>query len=156
MSSTLQRELQRYPRTGRFLLGRLRSALTEGEKQLMPRRGNDWEHWLHVSKYPPSLSYFALELGILCLALGAMRAIELRVRAKRNGVLLVFGETAMFFYLAHRLVLEVPATYFGLRGFGDIYTTYIVAAVLLVALYPACLWYRDFKAAHRNSILKYF
>ncbi len=35
MSSTLQRELQRYPRTGRFLLGRLRSALTEGEKQLM-------------------------------------------------------------------------------------------------------------------------
>jgi hypothetical protein len=25
-----------------------------------------------------------------------------------------------------------------------------------VLLYPACLWYRSFKAAHRDSILKYF
>ena len=33
MDSTLQRELQRYPRTGRFLMGRLRSALTGDEKQ---------------------------------------------------------------------------------------------------------------------------
>lgn len=35
MSTTVQRELQRYPRTGRFLLGRLRSALTSGERQLV-------------------------------------------------------------------------------------------------------------------------
>lgn len=35
MASTRQRELERYPRTGRFLMGRLRSALTEGEKQLV-------------------------------------------------------------------------------------------------------------------------
>lgn len=35
MANTVQRELQRYPRTGRFLMGRMRSALTEGEKQLV-------------------------------------------------------------------------------------------------------------------------
>jgi len=35
LASTLQRELERYPRTGRFLMGRLRSALTEDEKQLV-------------------------------------------------------------------------------------------------------------------------
>jgi hypothetical protein len=28
--------------------------------------------------------------------------------------------------------------------------------VLLVALYPACLWYRRVKAAHPDSWLKYF
>ena len=39
----------------------------------------------------------------------------------------------MFFYLVHRLAFEVPATYFGLRGAGDLSTTYIAAAVLLVA-----------------------
>ncbi len=82
--------------------------------------------------------------------------LELRIGARRNGVLLVFGETAMFYYLVHRLVLEIPATWFGLRGTGDITTTYLVSAVLVVLLYPACLWYRDFKAAHRESILKYF
>jgi CRP-like cAMP-binding protein len=31
----VQRELERYPRTGRFLMGRLRSALADGEKQLV-------------------------------------------------------------------------------------------------------------------------
>jgi CRP-like cAMP-binding protein len=35
LSNTTQRELQRYPRTGRFLLGRLRNALTPGERQLV-------------------------------------------------------------------------------------------------------------------------
>jgi CRP-like cAMP-binding protein len=35
LSNTTQRELQRYPRTGRFLLGRLRNALTAGERQLV-------------------------------------------------------------------------------------------------------------------------
>jgi CRP-like cAMP-binding protein len=35
LASTVQRELERYPRTGRFLMGRLRSALTDGEKQLV-------------------------------------------------------------------------------------------------------------------------
>jgi hypothetical protein len=49
----------------------------------------------------------------------------------------------------------VPATYFGLRGAGDLSTTYIVAVVLLVLLYPACRWFRALKAAHPNSFLKY-
>jgi CRP-like cAMP-binding protein len=35
LASILQRELQRYPRTGRFLMGRLRSALAEDEKQFV-------------------------------------------------------------------------------------------------------------------------
>lgn len=120
------------------------------------RADDSWQQWLHVSKYPPSLSYFALMLGLLCVGLAALRKLELRIGVRRNGVLLVFGQTAMFFYLVHRLVLEIPATYLGLRGSGDLVTTYSVAAVLLVALYPACLWYRGQKAAHPDSWLKYF
>jgi hypothetical protein len=73
--------------------------------------------------YPPSLAYLGMTLGILCLMLVALRYIELRVTPNRNGVLVVFGETAMFYYLAHRLAFEVPATYFGLRGAGDLTTT---------------------------------
>jgi uncharacterized membrane protein len=120
------------------------------------RADDSWQQWLHVSKYPPSLAYVALELGILFLCLAALRTLEPRIGIRRNGVLLVFGETAMFFYLVHRLVLEVPATWFGLRGIGGLTTTYVVAAILLVLLYPACLWYRRFKAAHPDSVLKYF
>lgn len=125
-------------------------------EMFLPRSDGSWQQWLHVSKYPPSLSYMALEMGLLCLGLALLRTIEPHIGVRRDGVLLVFGETAMFFYLVHRLVLEVPATWFGLRGFGDITTTYLVSAVLLVALYPACLWYRKVKAAHPTSILRYF
>jgi uncharacterized membrane protein len=114
-----------------------------------------WQQWLHVSKYPPSLTYASLELGLLFLALAAMMTLEPVIGVRKNGPFLVFGQTAMFFYLAHRLVLEIPATYFGLRGVGGLTTTYVVAAVLLVLLYPACLWYRAFKAAHPQSFLKY-
>jgi uncharacterized membrane protein len=120
------------------------------------RADNSWQQWLHVSKYPPSLTYYGLELGILALALVILRTIEPRIGVRPNGVFLVFGQTALFFYLVHRLVLEIPATYFGLRGVGNLTTTYVVAAVMLVLLYPLCRWYRTLKAAHPQTILKYF
>jgi uncharacterized membrane protein len=122
----------------------------------LPRTDDSWQQWLHVSKYPPSLAYYALELGILFLALALLRTLELRIGVRENGVLYVFGQTAMFFYIVHRLAFEIPATYFGLRGVDGIAATYGAAAVMLVLLYPACLWYRRVKAAHPSSLLRYF
>jgi uncharacterized membrane protein len=119
------------------------------------RADNSWQQWLHVSKYPPSITYTGLELGLLCVILAALMTFERRIGFRPNGILLVFGQTAMFFYLAHRLAFEIPATYFGLRGAGDLSTTYAVSIVAIVALYPACRWYRRFKAAHPASVLKY-
>ena len=121
----------------------------------LPRSGDSWQQWLHVSKYPPSLSFSTLELGLMCLLLWFMMKLEPVIGVRQNGPLLVFGQTAMFFYLVHRLVFEVPATWFGLRGCGTIVTTYVVSVILLVLLYPACRWYRSFKKAHPQSFLKY-
>ena len=121
----------------------------------LPRVGNSWQQWLHVSKYPPSLTFYALQLGILFLCLAFLRNLELRIGVRENGPFYVFGQTAMFFYLAHRLAFEVPATYFGLRDFDGLTATYGIAAFALVLLYPACRWYRKVKAAHPRSILKY-
>lgn len=132
----------------------LRAQQGYGDMFLL-RTDNSWQQWLHVSKYPPSLTFYALELGILWLCLAFMMRIEPAIGVRPNGMLLVFGQTAMFFYLVHRLVLEVPATYFGLRGVGDLSTTYIVSVVLLVLLYPLCRWFRTLKAAHPDSFLKY-
>jgi uncharacterized membrane protein len=119
------------------------------------RTDSSWQQWLHVSKYPPSITYYSLELGILFLCLALLRTIEPHIGIRENGVLYVFGQTAMFYYLAHRLTFETAATYFGLRGFDGITATYGLAAVMLVALYPACRWYRKLKADHRGSILRY-
>lgn len=86
----------------------------------------------------------------------ASMAIEPVIGVRPNGVFLVLGQTAMFFYLVHRLVLEVPATYFGLRGAGNLGATYWVSGVVLVLLYPACRWYRTARTTHPDSLLKYF
>lgn len=115
-------------------------------------RPNDtWEWFLRVSKYPPSLTFTLLELGVFAIALSLMMVWERRFGSRPNGVLLVFGQTAMFFYLVHRIVLEGPATYLGLRGFGDLGTTYLISALLLLVLYPVCLWYRGLKQRHRGA-----
>jgi uncharacterized membrane protein len=121
----------------------------------LPRTADTWQQWLHVSKYPPSLTYATLELGLMSLLLAGLATLERVLGVRENGPFLVFGQTAMFFYLAHRLILEIPATYFGLRGIGDLTTTYVVGIVLFWLLYPACLWYRWFKAAHPKSLLRY-
>ncbi len=140
---------------GLVVFGVVRDLNSYGNMSLL-RADNSWQQWLHVSKYPPSLTFTALELGLLCLCLATLMAIEPIIGVRKNGVFLVFGQTAMFFYLVHRIILEVPATYFGFRGVGNIATTYIVSVVLLVLLYPACRWFRTLKATHPGSFLKYF
>lgn len=116
------------------------------------REDNSWQQWLHVSKYPPSAAFIFLELGLMSVIMAMMIWLERLIGDRPNGVLLVFGQTAMMFYLVHRLVLEGSATYGGLRHFSDLKTTFIISAVMLVLLYPFCLWYRGFKAKHAHSI----
>lgn len=120
------------------------------------REDNSWQHWLHVSKYPPSAAFTFLELGIMSVIMALMIGAERIIGDRPNGVLLVFGQTAMMFYLVHRLILEGTATYAGLRYFSDLNTSLLISAVMLILLYPLCLWYRGFKAQHSHSIwLKY-
>jgi len=120
------------------------------------RLDNSLIQWLHVSKYPPSESFISLELGLLCVTLAALMYIEPHIKIRRNGLLLVFGQTAMFFYLAHRLAFEITATYFGFRGAWGLWQSYIISGISLIILYPACLWYRTFKQKHPKSVLRYF
>ncbi len=124
---------------------------------LLYRYDDSWQQWLHVSKYPPSASFTALELGLMFLIMGLMFYFEPIIGVRRNGVLLVFGQTAMIFYLVHRIILTGSGTYGGLRGITDLSTSYIITVVFLILLYPFCLWYRDFKAQNINRYfwLKY-
>ncbi len=112
------------------------------------REDNSLIQWLLVSKYPPSLTYMTLEIGIMCVCLAGLMTVEKHIKPNPDGVLLVFGQTAMFFYLVHRIFLEGTATWLGLRGCGTIREVYIITPVILVALYYMCLWYRRFRQTH--------
>jgi uncharacterized membrane protein len=125
-----------------------------GNMQLV-RESEHWIHWLFVSKYPPSLTFIALELGLLALCLAGFMLIEKHVTPIANGPLLVFGQTALFFYIMHRIILDGTAALFDLQGFGGLAETYIISAAVLVVLYPTCIWYRSYKQAHPQSWVRY-
>ena len=116
------------------------------------RYDNSIVQWLHVSKYPPSLAYLTLELGMMAIILASMMQLEKLIGVRQNGVLLVFGQNAMFFYLVHRLLLEGSATYLGLRHFTELGMTYAITLALLIGLYPLCVYNRGLKARHPNTL----
>ncbi len=112
------------------------------------REDDSWMQFLMVSKYPPSLAFTSLELGMMCIVLAMMIILEPILGVRKNGLLLVLGQTAMFYYLVHRLVLEGLAQWGGLRGQWGLRETYIISAVFIAVLYPMCLWYRSYKKKH--------
>lgn len=111
--------------------------------------------WLHASKYPPSASFAAMELGVLFVALAGLMWIEPRVKVHDNGPILVFGQTALFFYLLHFALLGAPAMGLGLWGKGGLWGTYLATLCVLAVLYPLCRWYRSRKRASPRSWLRY-
>ncbi|MCA8963713.1 MAG: DUF1624 domain-containing protein [Planctomycetes bacterium] len=114
--------------------------------------------WLHVSKYPPSLTFATLELGIMFLILAALA----RRDAARGAVsgpdhpVLVFGQTAFFFYCAHIAMLELAAHGSGYYQRGGLGLALLATGLVLIVLYPLCLAYRRLKARHPRSVLRYF
>ena len=114
--------------------------------------------WLHMSKYPPALVFSLFELGLMALVLVAFLAYERRVQvpARAYNPLLVFGQTALFFYVLHFLVLGGSA--FAITGGlaqRGLEETYLAAAGTLIVLYPVCLAYRRLKRRHPTSFLQY-
>lgn len=114
--------------------------------------------WLHMSKYPPALVYSLLELGLMALALVLFLRYERRMRGApwlRNP-LLVFGQTALFFYMLHFILLGGSALWItgGMMQRG-LLETYLVAGATLFVLYPVCLGFRALKRRYPTSILQY-
>jgi uncharacterized membrane protein len=119
------------------------------------REDGSLAQWLHVSKYPPSLAFLGLELGLVMLALALLLYIEPRMPERPDATVLVFGQTALFFYLVHWLVLGVPAVALGLFRRGDLGTAYLAAAAAVLVMVPLCRRYRRYKRAHPHGWARY-
>jgi uncharacterized membrane protein len=122
---------------------------------LLYRRGGSLVEWLHVSKYPPSISFVTLELGLAAAILSLIVGVVSRTPANEKSPLLVLGRTPMFFYLLHIPLLALVATALGLAHRLGIGAAFGFAALVVVVLYPLCLLYGRFKAAHPKSLLDY-
>jgi uncharacterized membrane protein len=121
---------------------------------LLHREDHSLVQWLHVSKYPPSLTFTALELGLMAIGLSLLMRVERAIR-RPPAWTLVLGQTALFFYLLHIPLLEWGSASFGLKHRGGLLETYLGAAAALAILFPLCVWYRRFKAAHPDSLARF-
>ncbi len=124
---------------------------------LLLREDSSLVQWLFVNKYPPSLTFALLELGLMALVLfGFFRYQRTMKRPARAwSPLLVFGQTALFFYLIHLHILMIAAFAMGMFMNQGLGATYLAALGVLIVLYPLCLWFRRFKVRRPRSWVRY-
>lgn len=111
-----------------------------------PPAGSGWIAFLNLTKYPPSVAFLLATLGIGLLLLAFLSLLSrTEERFMRFGSpLLVFGRTALFFYVVHLYVYALIGLAFpGGSPFGVMYLAWLCGLVLL---YFLCSRYSRFKA----------
>lgn len=129
--------------------------------------------FINLTKYPPSLLFASVMLGIMFLLLAALEG-------KKNfltDVLTIYGSVPLFYYLAHWYLLRTVLLVlifsqgfgladlnFGMMTFGlpkkwvgyELPAVYGVWFSVVLILFPLCRWYGRYKQAHKgNWLLRY-
>jgi len=101
-----------------------------------------WIGFLNVTKYPPSLTFTFLTLGLNLLLLSLFE--KNRQQLQRWGKpLMTYGKTALFFYIVHIYLYALIGFIFpGRTSFTVMYPIWLLGLILL---YPLCRWYGNFK-----------
>ena len=146
------------------LLALLRGFNIYGET-LPWTHGQDLVHtvmsWVDFTKYPPSLDFLLLTLGVAFLLMSWFEARDSRA----TRVLVVFGGAPMFFYILHlytllvlqRVLVAVFGANHGERfGVDHVWWIWITAAVLACVLYFPCRAFARFKRTSTQAWVRYF
>jgi uncharacterized membrane protein len=140
-------------------------------------RGKAWLSFLRCTKYPPSLDFLLMTLGPALLILACLDRLDL---SSPKNPLLVFGRAPLFYFLLHFLLvhlLTIPFAYVrygqiafllhtlpSLDGSRDLYppdfgyglgVVYGVWILVVVIMYPLCLWFSRLKERRRYWWLSY-
>lgn len=136
--------------------------------------------FFNVTKYPPSLLFCLVTLGILLLILAIATSQPIAPAANRRPadresalgrILQVYGRVPFFYfvlhlYLLHALMLLIaywqghpwsefdfsPFQFGKAKGAGlSLGAVYAIWLAVVIALYPLCRWYGRYKAAHREK-----
>ncbi len=128
--------------------------------------------FLNVQKYPPSLLYISITIGIALFALAFLEKIENQF----TKTMVVFGRTAFFYYILHLFLIHVLAfiNYFiNGHSIADIYMfstkynipflgvvpidgyglvmVYLIWIIVIIILFPICRWYDGYKTANKKK-----
>ena len=131
--------------------------------------------FLRTNKYPPSLDYLLMTLGPALVVLGLLGG---KTVSRRNP-LLVFGRVPLFYFLGHIFAIHLLAVVLSLVRYGTVRYGitvppsmgavlkfppdygYSLGAVygfwllIVVVMYPLCLWFAGVKERRRSWWLGY-
>ena len=138
-----------------FVLAFLVLRALDGFGNIRPRGGNTWMDFLNVVKYPPSITFNLLTMGINLIIIGLFAPAKVKLQQFLQP-LVVFGRAPLFFYLTHLFLYAGLGLWLtsGGTGIPRMYPYWLLG---LLILYPLCLWYGQLK--HRqsaSSILRFF
>jgi uncharacterized membrane protein len=137
--------------------------------------------FLRCTKYPPSLDFLLVTLGPALLLLAGFDRIDRSFSGFwRKNPLLVFGRVPLFYFLIHFLLihlLTIPFAYFrygkvgfllnappSLGGRGNLYPSdygysllvvYGIWILVVVIMFPLCVWFSRLKERRRDWWLSY-
>jgi len=121
--------------------------------------------FLQLTKYPPSLLYLLVTLGVAFLFLANTE----NVRGKVVNFFCTFGRVPFFYYIIHLYLIHIVAMIFAQfsgfgwqamilpewfipQGFGfAIWVVYVVWIGIVVLMYPICKWFDTYKQAHKEK-----
>ena len=125
--------------------------------------------FLSVTKYPVSLQFLLMTLGPALMLLGYFERVSGGLAQK----LVTIGHVSFFFYVVHFYLIHSSAVLIGLwQGLGvrdmavfflyyparfglSLAGVYVVWGMVILALYPACVWFAGVKARRRDWWLSY-
>jgi uncharacterized membrane protein len=152
----------------------LRATNWYGDPAPWSMQPRGWEYsvlsFLNVSKYPPSLLFLCLTLGVALLLVST--AEETTGRLSRW--LRTFGRVPFFYYLLHLVLISGGAWVWTRMAFGhaanlafsppptwpnayvpSLLRAYVVWLALVLVLYWPCRWYEGFRQWHTYWWLSY-
>jgi hypothetical protein len=128
---------------------------------------------MNVTKYPPSLVFCLVTLGIMFLIL----AFSEGVKGRLIDVVSVYGKVPLFYFLVHFFLIHFILLVvlfsqgfhwvqldFASGNFGRpkgvqsgllLPTVYLIWIAVVVILYLPCKWFGKYKAEHKQWWLKY-
>ncbi len=138
-----------------FVLLFLGFRYLDGFGNIRPRAGNSWMDFLNVVKYPPSITFTLLTMGVNLIVLWLFAQVIKQWRWFFQP-LIIFGQVPLFFYLAHLFLYAGLGLWLTPEG-TKILRMYPYWLLGLLILYPLCLWYGQFKHSQPpNSIVRFF
>ena len=124
--------------------------------------------FINTSKYPPSLFFISMTIGPALLLLAWWD----RIQNALTRIVSVYGRVPFFYFVVHFFILHLFTTItFFLRGHtyaegmadqvftkfvkpGEgftLTTVYMIWIAVVIALYPLCKWYDNYKTKHKEK-----